>query len=142
MPLIDLMDRLGFPTEGSLVVGAIGAVRGVFTLGQLRATVLANRQTGASYTAVLDDAGREIERDNAGANTTTIPSDSLVAWPAGAAFTVARIGAGTSTIVAGAGVTLRYPASRTLAIAEQYEIATCRRLGANEWLIGGGLGAA
>lgn len=142
MPLIDLMTPLAWPGEGSVVVGATGTSRGTFTVAQLKATVVGNRQAGLAYTAVLADAGREIERDNASSMTTTIPPDSSVAWPTNAAFTVLRYGAGSLQIVGGTGVVLRHPPSRSTFVAEQYEVVSCRRLGANEWLLGGGLALA
>lgn len=66
-----------------------------------------NTQTGTAYTAVLADAGRVIEMNNAAAMTLTIPPNSAVAYPIGTRMRGVRLGAGALTIAQGAGVVLR-----------------------------------
>jgi hypothetical protein len=75
-----------------------------------------NNQT-ASYVLVLGDAGFLVRMNVATANNCTVPPHSSVAFALSAVITVRQVGAGITTIVAGAGVTINSPA--TLAIARQ-----------------------
>jgi hypothetical protein len=74
-----------------------------------------NNQTGTAYTLILGDAGFLIRMNNAAANACTIPPNSAVAFALETVVTIRQVGAGITTIVAGAGVTINSPA--TLAIA-------------------------
>lgn len=79
-----------------------------------------NTQTG-SYTAVLGDAGpmNMVRMNVASANNLTIPPNSAVAYPVGAIIQFTQAGAGATTLVAGSGVTLNYPAQTSLVLAGQ-----------------------
>lgn len=79
-----------------------------------------------------------IEMDVAGANTVTVPSDTDVDFPATFETIIVQYGAGQTTIVAGAGVTINSD-SGLLAIATQFSAATLMRRGANEWYLIGNL---
>jgi hypothetical protein len=96
----------------------------------------------ASGALVLLDAGRLVAMNVAGANTLTIPPFGDVALPVGTIIPVTQDGAGQTTIVAGVGVTINRPASRSLAIAERYETVYlhCRAL--NLWQVSGALAEA
>jgi hypothetical protein len=63
-------------------------------------------RTGTSETLVLSDAGKRVTMDNASANTLTVPPHSSVAFPVGVQIPVQQIGAGQTTLAAGAGVTI------------------------------------
>jgi uncharacterized protein DUF2793 len=71
----------------------------------------------ASYVLVLGDAGFIVRMNVASANNCTVPPHSSVALPVDTVVTVRQIGAGITTIVAGAGVTINSPS--TLGIARQ-----------------------
>lgn len=96
-----------------------------------------NKKTGTSYTGVLSDAGKIVERDNASANDFTVPPNSSVPYPVDTWINVFQYGAGQTTIVAGAGVTIRTP--ETLKIRKRYGIATLVKRGTNEWHLFGDL---
>lgn len=68
-------------------------------------TYLTNSQT-ASYTLTLADKDKLIEMNVASANTVTIPTNTSVAFPIGTQITVLQTGAGATSIVVTAGVTL------------------------------------
>ena len=104
------------------------------------AMIAINAQTGASYTTVLTDDGKLITVSNAGANTLTIPPNSSVAYGIGTQINIAQLGAGQTTITAGAGVTLN-SAGTKLKLAAQYALATCVKTGTNEWFVVGNLSA-
>lgn len=101
------------------------------------AAITANRQT-ASYTLVLSDAGEVVEMNSASANNCTVPPHSSVAFATGAIVEVVQYGAGQTTLVAGAGVTIRSPGGK-LKIADQYGAAALRYIGSDEWIAAGDL---
>jgi hypothetical protein len=89
----------------------------------------------ANYTAVLADAGQVVEMNVAAANTFTIPPNSSVAFPIRTYINLAQLGAGQTTITAGAGVTIR--SRNGLKLAGQYAVATLYKRGTDEWVVGG-----
>lgn len=97
-----------------------------------------NTQTGTSYTLALADKGKVVEMNNAAANILTIPPNSTVAFPINARIDIFQLGAGQTSIAAGAGVTIRSDAGK-LKIAAQYGGASLYKRGTNEWVLGGGL---
>jgi hypothetical protein len=98
-----------------------------------------NVQT-ASYVAALTD--EVVEMDSASANTFTVPPNSSVAFPIGSILEVWQAGAGQTTIVAGAGVTIKPGASNTLALLEQDAGCSIRKTGTDTWRLIGKMEAA
>lgn len=96
-----------------------------------------NTQT-ASYTLVLSDANKVVEINSASATTLTIPPNSSVAFPIGTMIEVSRMGAGTLTITAGSGVTIRTPGG-LLAVSPQYGSVGLRKRATDEWVLAGAL---
>lgn len=94
-------------------------------------------QTG-SYTLVLADAGKAVEMTVAGANNLTVPPNSSVAFPVGTVIEVAQLGAGTTTLVAGGGVTLQSRGA-LLNLAGQFAVASIRKRATDTWLVAGDL---
>lgn len=93
--------------------------------------------TATTYTFVLADASRLTEANSASAQTYTIPPNASVAFPIGTVLEIYRHGAGTLTIAAGAGVTIRTPSSLTA--RAQYSTIVFRQRAANEWVASGDL---
>jgi len=79
-----------------------------------------------------------VTSSNASAQTLTVPPNSSVAYATGTQIIVAALGAGTATLAAGAGVTLRSKDS-ALDIDGQYATASCVKVAADEWLVFGAL---
>ena len=104
------------------------------------AMIAINAQTGASYTTVLTDDGKLITVSNASANTLTIPPNSSVAYGIGTQINIAQLGAGNTSIVAGAGVTLNSDGAK-LKLNAQYAVATCVKTDTNTWFVVGNLKA-
>jgi len=96
-----------------------------------------NVQTGTEYTLVLSDAFKMVTMDNADANTLTVPPNSAVAFPANTRIDIGQDGAGQTTIVAGAGVTIRTP--ETLKLRKQWSKASLIRRDADVWDLVGDL---
>jgi hypothetical protein len=81
--------------------------------------ITTNRQT-ASYTLVLADADKLVEMNVGSANNLTVPAS---VFSAGTQILLAQYGAGQTTIVAGAGVTIRSNGGK-LKLNVQYSGAT------------------
>ena len=94
-----------------------------------------NTQTD-SYTLVLADAGKMITMNKATANNLTVPPNSSVAFPINSRIDVIQYGAGQTTIVAGAGVTIRSSGAK-LKITGQYSGASLWKKGTDEWVLVG-----
>jgi hypothetical protein len=107
---------------------------------QLATSIIAINAQVASATAVLGDDGKLVTMSNASANTFTIPPNSSVAFGIGTQINIAQLGAGQTTIVAGAGVTLN-SAGAKLKLDSQYAVCTCVKTGTNEWFVVGNLKA-
>lgn len=99
-----------------------------------------NTQTGTTYTLVLSDKGKVVERNNAAANTLTVPPNSSVAFPVSSWIDLRQMGAGQTTIAAGAGVTIRSNGAK-LKLTGQYAGATLTKRATDEWTIDGNLSA-
>jgi hypothetical protein len=89
--------------------------------------VVTNRQT-ASYTLVLSDADKLVEMNVGSANNLTVPAS---VFSAGQQILLAQYGAGQTTIVAGAGVTIRSNGGK-LKLNVQYSGATLIFLSSSE----------
>jgi hypothetical protein len=96
-----------------------------------------NPQT-ASYTLTIDDAGKVVEMTSASAMSLTVPPNGNVAFPVNTFVRVAQLGAGSVTLVAGAGVTLQSLAG-TLTLAGQNSTVTLRKRATNTWQVVGDL---
>ena len=94
----------------------------------------------ASYTSVLTDDGKLVTMSNASANNFTVPPNSSVAFGIGTQINIAQLGAGQTTLVAGAGVTIN-SAGTKLKLKEQYAVATVVKTGTDEWFAVGNLSA-
>ena len=107
---------------------------GGYTIDELRAYALLapqNVQTATSYTLALSDAFKLVAMDSASANALTVPPNTSVAFPVGTRVDLSQDGAGQTTIVAGAGVTIR--SRHTLKLAGQVAKATLINRGTDLW---------
>lgn len=129
------------PSADGLTLLGTGSFSGMlFALGGEPFATLSGLSTKtASYVLVLGDAGFTIEMNVASANTLTVPPNSSVAFPVNTRIDLVQLGAGQTTVVAGAGVTIH--ASPGLKIAAQYYGASLYKRGTNEWVLMGGLAA-
>ena len=69
-----------------------------------------------------------------------MPPNSAVAFGIGTQLNIAQLGAGTTTIVAGSGVTLNSDGAK-LKLNAQYAVATCVKTDTNTWFVVGNLKA-
>lgn len=105
--------------------------------GQGFGVVNVNTQTGASYGLVLGDEGSNVDMDNASANVVTIPADANEAFDIGACVAITQLGAGTTTVVGDAGVSLNGTVAGSVAINKQYAGAVIRKVAADVWIAQG-----
>lgn len=124
-------------TPTGIVKGDVGLGNVDNTSDATKNLIAANTQT-ASYTLVLGDAAKAVEMNVASANNLTVPPNSSVAFPVGTVIEVLQYGAGQTTVVAGAGVTIRSPGGK-LKLAAQYGAAALRKRATDEWVLEGNL---
>jgi hypothetical protein len=84
----------------------------------------------SSYTIALADRNRVVAFNGAGAQTVTIPNESSIDFPIGSVVYIARVGAGSLTLAAAAGVTL----SKTGTFASNEELYV-RKRASNNWIV-------
>lgn len=94
----------------------------------------------ADYTLVLADAAAYVRMDVATANTLTVPANSTVAFPVGTVVQLRQVGAGQTTIAAGAGVTIN--TSETLKLRKAGASGALVKVATDEWDLTGDLEAA
>jgi len=114
----------GFETWGQAISTDVDAV-----------VAIAVNVQAASYTLALTDAGKSVEMNVATANNLTVPPNSAVAFPVGTIVEVCQVGAGQTTVVAGAGVTVRTP--ETLVVTGQWSTVSLRKRATDEWVLAG-----
>ena len=99
---------------------------------------LGGSNKAASYELALADGNSLLEMNVAAANTLTVPPDSAVAFPVGTTVEVGQMGAGQTSIVAGAGVTLR-AYNNNLRLAGINAMCSLIKRNANDWWLAGNL---
>jgi hypothetical protein len=87
-----------------------------------------NIQT-SNYTLALSDNSDVVAMNNSGAATITIPPNSAVPFPIGTVIWITRVGGGSVTLAAGAGVTL----TRTGNMSQNEELYI-RKRGEDSWI--------
>jgi hypothetical protein len=111
------------------------------TLTDPKINLAFDAQTGASYTAVLDDNGQVVTMSNGSGNTFSIPTNASVAFPIGTQINVLQIGAGQTTIQAvTSGTTTLHSTGATAAqpkLRVRYSAATCLKAGTDLWYVFG-----
>lgn len=117
----------GTPTWDTLSVNdVLGLAAAIASVSRV------NLVAAQAYTAVAADAGATIEMNSTLANAVTIPPNSSVPFPIGTFFYVRQVGVGVTNVVAGAGVTLRTPATNTL--PGQWSTIRLEQRALNDWV--------
>lgn len=102
-----------------------------------------NAQTGTTYTLALSDGYKIVTLSNAATITVTVPKNATVAIPVGWRADFYWLGAGQPTFAPEDGaVTLEYPATDTLAMAERYAFCSLVKRDTNTWAVVGRMEAA
>ena len=95
-------------------------------------------QITVSSTLALAHKGQTVLVNSASAVIVTVPLNSAVAFPVNSQIELVRYGAGTVTIAATGGVTIRSSESKAT-INKQYESVILTKIGTDEWLLQGAL---
>lgn len=117
----------------------VDAINAMFTevYGLFSAAVAINTYTD-DHILDLTDAGAIVEMNKGTANTLTVPPNADVAFPVDTRIDLVQFGAGTTTIAAGSGVTIR-SLGDLLDMGGQYAGASLYKRGTNEWVLVGTL---
>jgi hypothetical protein len=111
------------------------------TLTDPKINLAFDAQTGASYTAVLDDNGQIVTMSNGSGNTFSIPTNASVAFPIGTQINVLQIGAGQTTIqaVTSGTTTIQSTGAAPAApkLRARYSAATCVKAATDLWYVFG-----
>jgi hypothetical protein len=100
-----------------------------------------NPQTGTSYTAAISDVNAIITMQNAAANVFTIDPVATTLYPVGFTCEIIQLGAGATTIQAGAAVDLNGVTAGGGAIAAQYSVVKIRHVASDIWIVDGDISA-
>ena len=131
-PGISVPQATGIRFDGTCEVTDSGGGVATVTVFGGNSQAYAPTLTDATTARVLalSDAGSYIRMTNGSANTVTVPPESSVAWAADTEISVRQAGAGTTTIVAGAGVTVN---ASSLVSAGQHATLTLKKVGVDTW---------
>lgn len=143
MPVISSYAAASAVTDDDVFIGNDGTVTKKFPATVIRtyaksgATAMTLNTRTADYTAVLADANDDtiVVMNVASANQFIIPPNATVAYPIGIQIEVLQLGAGQTTIVQGAGVTIG--TTSTLKLLQQYARAVLLKTGTNTWAVSG-----
>ncbi len=117
------------PTTAFDTAGAAAAAQAASEPKTLSVTTDAT----ANHDLVLGDASKLILMTSGSANTVTVPLNATQAFPIGTKIYLAQMGAGTTTVAATGGVTIR--SSRTLAARAQYSELMLTKIATDTWLL-------
>jgi len=95
-------------------------------------------ERGGSYTIIINDSGKVIPVVSTVANDVTVPLNSIEPFTIGATVTIIQAGAGQTTIVPAAGVTVSSEGSK-LKLKGQYATVSLLKVGTNSWIAFGNL---
>jgi hypothetical protein len=100
-----------------------------------------NTQTGTTYTFALTDDGKIVTLSNANPVVATVPPNTSVAFPVGTTITIAQLGVGATSVMAGVGVTI-LTADGAFGLRVQYSTAVLIKIDTDTWLFAGDIVAA
>ena len=132
---LDLKANIASPTFTGTVAGISSTM-----VSALPLALTLNAQTGTTYTLVLADNAKFVTCSNASAVVVTVPPNSSVAFPTGTQVNIMMLGAGSTSIAAGAGVTIRSDGAK-LTFNAQYAVATLLKIDTDTWVAVGNLKA-
>lgn len=95
-----------------------------------------NSQTGTSYALQTSDPGKQIEMNNASANTVIVPADATKDLPLGSTIVIVQIGTGQTSVVA-ESVSVTVNSTPGAKLRTRWSMATLIKRGSNSWLLSG-----
>jgi hypothetical protein len=124
--------------DGDPAVVVLGSAA-VAEAADFQALLAVNAQTGTTYTLALADNGRVVTADNADPVEITVPLNSSVAFPVGAAINVIWKGAGVVTVSGASGVTVNDADAGSVEISAIYQGVALLKVATNEWIASGAI---
>lgn len=131
-------DKWELTNDGSTYGNLVTTADSLTVSAAMIADVVTNAQT-ASYTLVLGDKNKIVEMNVASGNNLTVPPNSSVAYPVGTQINILQVGAGQTTVVQGAGVTVN--AAPGLKLRTQWSYATLIKRATDTWVLVGDISA-
>jgi len=109
-------------------------------LSDLR-TQVATRTKTANFDFGLADAAplAFVDSNSASDITGTVRPNAIVAFPIGTIINLCRRNTGTFIIAPGTSVVINKPPDRAYSLRAQWSMAMLRKIGTNEWILGGDL---
>jgi hypothetical protein len=95
--------------------------------------------TSNNYTLLLTDAGKVIEINSSSANTITIPTNTVVAFPIGSTLDIIQTGTGQTSIVGADGTVILQSPGGKVKLTSQYSAVTIYKRSTNTWALMGDL---
>jgi len=129
---VDAVEQARINDSGNLVMTGDGFVQ---------TTEQVNPQIGLMYTLALTDTNAIVTMSNVSANTLTINPVATTAYPLGHVTEIIQLGAGATTLTAGAGVTLNGVAAGSGTITARYDVIKIRHVASDVWIVDGDIGA-
>ena len=131
-------DKWEATNDGSTYGNLVTTADSLTVSAAMIADVVTNAQT-ASYTLVLGDKNKIVEMNVASGNNLTVPPNSSVAYPVGTQINILQVGAGQTTVVQGAGVTVN--AAPGLKLRTTWSYATLIKRATDSWVLVGDISA-
>ena len=131
-------DKWELTNDGSTYGNLVTTADSLTVSAAMIADVVTNAQT-ASYTLVLGDKNKIVEMNVASGNNLTVPPNSSVAYPVGTQINILQVGAGQTTVVQGAGVTVN--AAPGLKLRTTWSYATLIKRATDSWVLVGDISA-
>lgn len=134
-----IQDMLGtFLLEGSGIDLTYDDTANTLTIAATGSSALTINTRTANYTLALVDAGAYVRMNLAGANTLTVPKNSVVAFPIGTVIHLRQVGAGKTTVSPVDGtVTINTP--ETTNLRKQGSSASLIKVATDTWDLTGDL---
>jgi hypothetical protein len=147
MPTVELNVTPSAFEAGDAAIVSRGGVPAVVELrsaavaeaADFQALLAVNAQTGTTYTLALADNGRVVTAANADPVGVTVPLNSSVAFPVGAAVNVIWKGGGVVTVSGASGVTVNGADAGSVEIAARWQGVALLKVATNEWIASGAI---
>jgi hypothetical protein len=126
----------GSPRPDTALVNAL-----LKSLLQYLGTQVATRNKTGAFDFGLADAAPLcfVDSNSTSSVTGTVRPNGIVAFPIGTVINLCRKNTGAFIIAPGTSVTIHKPLDRGMSLRAQYSTGFLRKLGTNEWLLGGDL---
>ena len=135
------LDVSSIATVNTLIVSASTTLDSVIVTAFIETSTQINVQTGTAYTAAISDRNGIITMNNGAGNVFTLDPVGTTNYPVGQVMEVIQLGAGATTITAGAAVDLNGVTAGSGIITAQNDVVKIRHVATDVWIMNGDHGA-